>query len=257
MTQLSRYHRLLTSALTISALTIASGASANKHGHNHNQHGKHKHDNKQRVAVCHKNKNGKYKLQQLPARAAARHFENHDSDVEPTVAADGAVSCPEVNVTRMSICHYRADGTYKLRSLKSHAAVRHLTHHELDREPVVGADGVETCDFVEPPSTTCLIDVNGVPTTVAEFLSAENITDTSFQTDSDSCAVRHSGGSSLAVELYNNADGGGVNIFLFSQNGPNQSLDITSQQQYNDCAFDVETAANAQDTCPEVVNPDF
>ena len=158
---------------------------------------------------------------------------------------------------KMSICHYQSDGTYKLHKLKTRPAVRHLTNHELDKEPVVGPDGKETCDLVSPPASTCLVNVNGTPTTVAEFLASENVTDPSFQTDANSCAIRRDNGASLSVELYNNADNAGVDIFFFEQSGPNYRLVIDNQQQYNDCAFDLETATNAQGSCPEVVNPGF
>jgi len=140
---------------------------------------------------------------------------------------------------RMSVCHFQDNGELKLKSLPLRAAVRHLHNHENDMEPVIGEDGVETCETVEPPRTTCLMDVNGVPTSISEFIASQNVPGVVFNTDSDSCDLK-------------NAD-----MFFFLQSGPNLRLLITSQEQYNDCAFDLETAGAAQDTCPEVVNPDF
>ena len=147
---------------------------------------------------------------------------------------------------RMSVCHYTIDGDYDLLSLPVHAAMKMLAKNELDKEPVVGDDGVESCVPVSAPETTCRVSVNGTELTVAEYLATQEPID-NFNTDSDSCEIN--GASGYLVALYNNSDGAGLDIFF----GPGNRLLIDSQQQYDDCAFDMETAAQTNETCPDVV----
>lgn len=146
---------------------------------------------------------------------------------------------------RMTICHYNMEGELVEKSLPIRAALRHLANHDMDKEPVVGDDGVESCVPVQPRETLCKVNVDGVDMTVAEYLAANDAVIERFNTDSDSCDLFTNVG---LVSLYNNADGAGLDVFF----GNNRAL-IGSQEQYDDCAFDIETAAQTDELCPDVV----
>ncbi len=158
----------------------------------------------------------------------------------------GKTSKGKKTKARMSVCHYTIDGDYDLLSLPVHAAMKMLARNELDKEPVVGDDGVESCVPVSAPETTCRVNVNGTELTVAEYLATQEPID-NFNTDSNSCEIN--GANGYLVALFNNSDGAGLDIFF----GPGNRLLIDSQQQYDDCAFDMETAAQTNETCPDVV----
>jgi len=148
----------------------------------------------------------------------------------------------------MTVCHYSSDGEIIELSLPVKAAMKHLANHDHDLEPLVGADGVESCVPVQPPETTCRVEVNGVALTVAEYLESIDAQIGGFNTDSNSCEINDTSGNFL-VALFNNDDGAGLDIFF----GPGNRLLIGSQEQYDDCAFDIETAAQTNELCPDVV----
>jgi len=167
------------------------------------------------------------------------------------------------NKARMTICHYEMDGSYKLKSLPVKAAIKHLANHELDKEPVVGSDGVESCVAVQPPQTSCIINIDGTDYTIADYLESAAINDylepdsfqvTGFNTDANSCdVITDATVNRLPFILYNNVpgwfnDGLGPRLVFVPSN--NNTLIIGTQEQYNDCAFDIETITNASSTCP-------
>ena len=114
--------------------------------------------------------------------------------------------------------------------------IKRLAKNDMNKEPVVGDDGVETCvTVVEPDPTLCLVDVDGEPTTVSQYLTSLNDEFVRFNTDSDSCDIFTTTGNP-AVALYNNADGEGLDIF-FGGNRFDIGAEANSDEVYADCAF--------------------
>lgn len=156
---------------------------------------------------------------------------------------------------RMTICHYDVDGTYSEKTLPVRAAMKHLAKHELDKEPVIGDDNSESCVTVEEPPTTCRVPFEGTEYTVNEYLASQNLTVARFETTAGFCRLilNDTTGQETAdtVFLYSNADGAGLDIY-FGVGNQNRLL-IDSAEQYQDCAYDIETAAQTDELCPDLV----
>ncbi len=171
------------------------------------------------------------------------------------------------NKPRMSVCHYQLDedmeGSYKLLSLPVKAAMKMLANNELDKEPFVGDDGVETCVMVEPPASSCVINIDGADYTIAEYLESAAITQylapdnfqvTGFNSDANSCdVITDATLNRIPFALFNNVpgwfdDGLGPRLIFIPSN--RNTLFIESEEQYNDCAADIEMITNATGTCP-------
>jgi len=207
---------------------------------------KHKHKHKHRVEVCHANKNGIYKLKRLSPRAAHAHLKRHDHDVEPVNG-----KCPQPEL--VGVCKFTMKGTYKLKYLPIHRATRYLMNHDMAKVPTVGADGTESCDSEPARESTCKVAINGQLVTIAEHVAIQNVGPVNLRADSDSCDLRDANGFAVAG-LYNNDDNEGVNVFFYVAGSGAERTDITTQAQYDDCAFDFETIGNPSDTCPAVQN---
>ena len=90
--------------------------------------------------------------------------------------------------------------------------------------------------------------------TVSEYLSSLNDEFERYNSDENSCDI-FTLNASPAVSLFSNSDGAGLDVFF-----GNHSLLISSEEQYNDCARDIEAAAfdsagAAVDSCPVLVRP--
>jgi len=169
---------------------------------------------------------------------------------------------------RMSICRLQMDGSYKLKSLPLRAALRQLARNEDNKEPFVDADGNESCnEIVVPRDTTCKVTLAsetvslstgetlpaGTELTVEDYIAFRtDIESYVFRTDRDSCDISHSTGPVLGVSLGNETFGtADISFFGLS---PRPVLEITTDEVYNDCAFDLESVTGGMDgTCPPLV----
>ena len=105
-----------------------------------------------------------------------------------------------------------------------------------------GSALVEPEAVAELGPTSCIVPTiietgDTVDMTVSEFLVSLNDEFVSFNSDENSCDIFTTTGNP-AVSLFNNSDGAGLNIFFGTT-----ALLIDSEQQYNDCANDIEAVA--------------
>lgn len=172
---------------------------------------------------------------------------------------------------RMGLCHLESDGTYELKTLPIKAALKHLAKHDGDMEPVLDANGEDSCNFDQPSVTTCAVALSadaslpdgtileaGTVLTVADYVDLRtDVSSYIYRTDADSCNITDQDTNALVVELYNGTFAPSLPASIrFYGTSPRVDLLITSDDVYNDCAFDLEMAmAEAQNgtTCPPLV----